>query len=678
MQFLAPLFLAALAAVAIPVILHLIQREKREATPFPSLMFLSRIPHKSTRRRRLRDLPLLALRVLALVLLAAAFARPLLERDRAARVAGAPAREMVLLLDRSYSMTLGDNWARAVAAARAEIARLGPADRMSIVAFDDGAGVAAQPTSDPAVLRAAVAGLAPGWSVTRYDPALRLAGNLLATSSLPRREVVLVSDYQRAGLGDGLETRLPAGVTLRSVALTSGAVANLAVAGVTFRREQFGGQERVTATARIVNTSERPVEHAAVSLLLDGRTLHTLPASVAPHAAATVAFPAFTLTRAVRGEVRLAADALPADDVQHFALAPGQAIDVLAVEGRAGASLFLSRALEVGGEPGFRVQVGRGAGGELAGTDVVVLNDARITRGEAARLRQFVAAGGGVIVALGPTASGSELADLLPGRPGQVVDRTQSGGAALGYLDLEHPVFELFRTPRSGDLAAPRFYRYRPLQVAATSDSSAVLARFDDGGVALAERRIGRGRVLAWASTFDREWNDLAVQPLFVPFLHELLKHAAGYAEPAAGRTVGEVVDARAGGLADDVDLLAVAPDGSRAEIPAGARALTLAQRGFYTVRPAAGEGQDAAVFAANVDVRESDLAALDPDSLAAAVRTAGDAAPRASAAALPAAELEKRQSLWWYLLAAALALLAVETALSNRASRAARRAREA
>jgi len=76
--------------------------------------------------------------------------------------------------------------------------------------------------------------------------------------------------------------------------------------------------------------------------------------------------------------------------------------------------------------------------------------------------------------------------------------------------------------------------------------------------------------------------------------------------------------------------------------------------------------------------VRESDLAALDPDSLAAAVRTAGDAAPRASAAALPAADLEKRQSLWWYLLAAALALLAVETALSNRASRAARRAREA
>jgi hypothetical protein len=82
-------------------------------------------------------------------------------------------------------------------------------------------------------------------------------------------------------------------------------------------------------------------------------------------------------------------------------------------------------------------------------------------------------------------------------------------------------------------------------------------------------------------------------------------------------------------------------------------------------------------VIAANVDVRESELAPLDPDSFAASVRTAGAAAVRPRTAALPATELEKRQSLWWYLLIAALALLTVETALSNRAARA-RRAKEA
>jgi hypothetical protein len=121
-----------------------------------------------------------------------------------------------------------------------------------------------------------------------------------------------------------------------------------------------------------------------------------------------------------------------------------------------------------------------------------------------------------------------------------------------------------------------------------------------------------------------------------------------------------------------------VAPDGSRSEIEPGARALTLALRGFYTVRPAGGgEAAQASVIAANVDVRESDLTPLDPDSFAAGVRTPGEVETRARAAVLPAAELEKRQSLWWYLLLTALALLAVENALSNRAARA-RRAREA
>ena len=51
MQFLAPLFFAALAGLAIPVLLHLTQREKKQIIRFPSLMFVRRIPYQSVRRR---------------------------------------------------------------------------------------------------------------------------------------------------------------------------------------------------------------------------------------------------------------------------------------------------------------------------------------------------------------------------------------------------------------------------------------------------------------------------------------------------------------------------------------------------------------------------------------------------------------------------------------------------
>ena len=97
MSFLAPLFLAGLAALAVPLIIHLINRERREVVPFPSLMFLQRIPYRSVRRQKLRHILLLVLRCLALAILVMAFARPFVKRDTPTRVIGTGARELVVL-----------------------------------------------------------------------------------------------------------------------------------------------------------------------------------------------------------------------------------------------------------------------------------------------------------------------------------------------------------------------------------------------------------------------------------------------------------------------------------------------------------------------------------------------------------------------------------------------------
>ena len=81
MSFLTPLFLAGLAALAIPVFIHLIQREKKNVVSFPSLMFLQRIPYQSIRRRRIHNWWLLLVRLAALLLVVAAFARPFVRRS---------------------------------------------------------------------------------------------------------------------------------------------------------------------------------------------------------------------------------------------------------------------------------------------------------------------------------------------------------------------------------------------------------------------------------------------------------------------------------------------------------------------------------------------------------------------------------------------------------------------
>ena len=116
MAFLAPLFLIGLLALAVPVVIHMIQRERKEVVEFPSLMFVRRIPFHSFRRQRIRHWLLLLMRCAALILLIAAFARPFFKAPALAAVTTG-AREVVILLDRSYSMAYADRWDRAKTAA---------------------------------------------------------------------------------------------------------------------------------------------------------------------------------------------------------------------------------------------------------------------------------------------------------------------------------------------------------------------------------------------------------------------------------------------------------------------------------------------------------------------------------------------------------------------------------
>src|SRR5881409_238788 len=133
MAFLTPLFLVGLSALAIPVLIHLIQRERKRVVEFPSLMFVRRIPYQSVRRRRIRHWALLMLRAAAIALIVAAFARPFLLQRAVANAVTGGSREVVILLDQSASMGYADHWSKAQDAARRVVRGLGPDDRATVV-----------------------------------------------------------------------------------------------------------------------------------------------------------------------------------------------------------------------------------------------------------------------------------------------------------------------------------------------------------------------------------------------------------------------------------------------------------------------------------------------------------------------------------------------------------------
>jgi hypothetical protein len=380
----------------------------------------------------------------------------------------------------------------------------------------------------------------------------------------------------------------------------------------------------------------------------------------------------------MRATVKLPDDALLRDNVFHFVVSPSEPVHAIVID-RAGAdseALYLTRALAIEESP--RVELTPRApttvsDADLRAASVIVLNDVQVSDELADRLGRFVAGGGGLLVAAGPHATWpSHAVATLPAQLGDIVDRTTTPPSRLGALEYSHPVFELFRAPRSGDFSAARFYGYR----ATTQASGQVLARFDDGTAALLERKVGPGRVLLWTSTLDLTWNDMPVKAVFLPFVHTVTKYLADYSEAPASLTVGQVIPApRRGagrvGSSTRGGTVAVAPSGARVSFETEDGAIELGEQGFYDVRTQGAGADSATVLASNVDLTESDLTPMDPRELVAAVAGRPSGGPAGIGEARPSDDAQAQaQRLWWYLLVAGGLLLAGETLLSNRLSK--------
>ena len=300
--------------------------------------------------------------------------------------------------------------------------------------------------------------------------------------------------------------------------------------------------------------------------------------------------------------------------------------------------------------------------------------DGRLGQG----LKRFLEAGGGLLIVAADRMRGTwpnGEHGIVPGILGRPVDRTGAMPARLMALQTTHPALAAFNEVDGGDLAGVQVYRYRELTGVA---AEATIARYDDGAVALAERRVGRGRVLVFTTTLDPHWNTLPMQPGYLPFVHETLKYLAGYVPTPEAFAVDDVVDlaryaralpgnaTAAAALARGAVSLIKTPSGARQRAGAVVR---LREPGFYEAH-VSGSGGRSLVFAANAQSDESKLAATDIDEFLAAITSSVPGQGRVSPDDARASESGWQREGWWFVLLACALLLVVETLVSNRLSK--------
>ena len=621
--FLSPVFLLGVLAVAVPIALHLFHRRTEVIIDFPAVRLLRRAPIEEHRRRRLRELLLLALRIAALLLLALSFARPYL----ANAVVPMSAPLTVVAVDTSFSLSAPGHIEKVRAAAHAAVSSAPAAHAVALVSFGDEATVVIPPTPDRRAVTAAIDRLVAGFGGTRYRTALAKAAELIGARE---GHVSVVTDLQQVGWDASDDGGLPDGVTT-DVAVIAGPKANLAVTAAE-RRDR-------TIVATIQNYG-REAAKSEVALRIGGKSIATTEVTLAPQSATDVRLDA-ELPGTGAAEVSIDdAGGYQADNVRYFVIDAPDALPItVIVADPAGTTggIYMERALSVAGNGReFAVDAvdGRAFSGWTTETvarraAVIVIGTRTLDRHGRALVKGYLDRGGQVLVTLGPDVDPGTLADVIGVDLGVAPEPTRASGGSVTMVasDARHPIFRPFLNP-SGAMGDVLVEQYRRL---ADQAGRVVLARFSGGDPALAEQVVGQGRLLVFTSDLDNHWSRFPLNAAFVPFAVETARYLS------AGRRQGQSW---------------LLPD-----VPAG----TPAVPGVITV----GEGAGMRRVAVNVDTRESSPAVTSADEFNAGIERTSRSETRDATGG--ARTVEERQRWWRTGLMVMLAALAGEALLGRR-----------
>jgi hypothetical protein len=659
--FLAPWFLAGLAAVGLPIWLHLLKQHKTTPLPFSSLMFFERRTHSSIKHRRLRYLLLFALRTALVALLALAFARPFVNSATVASARGG--KLVVLAIDNSFSMRQDARLDRAKSEADGFLSSLRPEDRGLVLALGSQGHLMGEPSGDPNGLRAEIRAIQPSDDRGSYAELARVLRSLAQSANMPV-ESHLFSDMQKSSMPPGFaDLALGPGIRLVTHPVVTQSLANFTVENVTAPRRLYDPKKvRIQAT---VMASGGAAGRRRVALLLNGREVVSKSVDISANGRATAEFIGLDAPYGMnRGEIRIdSGDAFSGDDHFYFSVERSDPRPVLFVHtARDGRDLLYYRmAIESARDAAFTLQAAspdQAASLALARYAFVVLSDAgEISASFEQALRSYVAAGGSVLVALGPSSSARKRVPVSdePIRETRYAARDAARFETVTTLDAAHPA-----TRQAGNWAGVKFYRSARLE----PGTDRVLAKLADDTPLLVERQMGDGRVLTFASTFDNVGNDFPLHAGFVPFVEETAHYLAGLDDRPANFTVSSYLDLRTGREASGAAIEVLNPQGARAmTLAESARAqnIQLTEQGFYEVRRPNHHNE---LIAVNADRRESDFDLIPPETLALWQNT-GQGSRVASGASVEVAR--KPLDFWWYVMILVLALAVAESFVGNK-----------
>ncbi len=689
MSFLTPFYILGIAAIAAPIIFHLIRRAPKGEVPFSSLMFLTPTPPRLTRRSRLDNWLLLLLRAAALCLLAFAFARPFLREAANLDFGDEPQRRIAVLIDTSASMRRGDLWPRAQALARQAINDCRPTDQLAVFAFDATfrplLGFHESASLDPAGRRSIATGhvdrLKPTWNGTNLGQALidtvgaieDVADTSEKAGRMPRR-VILIGDMPQGSRLDALgDFEWPSDVELDVKAVTDTG-ANAGLERLVAQNDIEPGGADTSRRVRVLNNPDSRREKFALTWIDDKGAAADKPIDVyVPPGESRVARVPRPPAGVRHPLLRLSGDAQAFDNTLYFADERRDEMIVYYIgpddrDDPRGLVYYLERVF--GDSRDRSVQIVSAVPSKRLAWDaktpprlVIVAAESAVNLGG---LSAYLRAGGTVLDVVTAAGRSETLAGLCGVAPFDIEEATVGRDVMLGEIAFDHRLFAPLAGAQFNDFTKIHFWKYRRIKGDRLGESR-VLARFETSDPALIEKSVDKGRLLILTSGWQPADSQLARSSKFVPFMAALLESHIAQPVSVANLRIGErillpVIDDAARGL------VVRKPDGAAVTVPPHATFFDgTDQPGIYTIDAPSGP----LAFAVNLDPQESKTAPLPVETIEQfGVRLASHSPKTVDPERrrqMYNAELEGRQQLWRWLILAVIGTLILETWIAGR-----------
>ncbi len=706
MSFLTPLYALAALAIAAPILFHLVRRRPKEKIEFSSHLFLDPAPPRLTRSSRIENWLLLLLRGGAILLVAAAFARPYWDRAGEDKPITLGLRR-ILLIDTSASMRREGLIELAKEKGNEWIRKSEPGDIVAVYAFhrnlepllslddaiqlrEDQRATLASRSLDLVKLTWFESDLGRSLST-----ALELSQGLReedVEDAIVPTELIVLSDFQQGMSLDSLTTiAWPAGCHVRAEILTpkppqmDNAHATLLTdTGMEESGEPEGVKNELldklaidrSVPARVSNSPSSQTESFQLRWLdIGGKEIPgSNPVSTTVVRGRTQIVRMGSLPETA-GTLAISGDQVSFDN--HFYFTPRKPAKrlVLCVEpSRASPQESLGFFLEQIplGNANYEVELFKIAGGSLGGFTrweevSLVVASGRTNTEDLQQLKAFVERGGLLLWVWDSPATGEGSSqyetlyrDLFEEELGVVSEGRIKDYSMWQQIQFSSPLFHQMADPRFSDFTKVRFWHHRKLDLAKKEDWR-VLASFDNRSPAILEREFSKGRLMIFTAGWQPEESQLALSSKFVPIVLNLVTMALPKVEHATTFVAGDSIRVPAGG-----SLRRLPSREAIQESVSNETLIELAEPGHYLVETSEGEGVTIAV---NVAIGESNVSVMDQQRLIqASVPILEEDVEKRELAMhrqLRGIELEATQGTWRWLLLLVLAIVGLESILT-------------